>query len=476
MSSEVVDRQGVLDELRAVAAAWLDTAVAELPNPGGNAADDVVGLFMLADRFVEQFRSQVDVLIGDGRLNERDAANMLAACERVQRSVEATTAQVVSAAEAAGLERVDGHRSISGFIEASTRVSSTTAYHRMRTAELLASFPQLERLLSAGVIGIDQIRELGRLRSNRRITDADFSEVLGRLIDHATGGDYRSFRAAVGDWERATDVEGTRRSDDEVHEGRDVRLRTVGNTVFGEAQFGTAQGAQIRAVFDKFVEAEYQADWEEAKRRYGDAASVALLARTPAQRRADAFHAMVMAAASAPLNGKTVEPVVNIIVDQYTFETQLAELTGTEPPPAPFPTAPAATCRLDDGTPIDPRDAVMASVIGKVRRVVIGADGVIINLGRKRRCFTGSSRVAAMLQAGLDTRGRCAWSGCHSKHLQADHVAEWVADDGRTDIANVAPPCGFHNRWKSTGRYTARRDADGHWHTYRPDGSEIYAY
>jgi len=32
--------------------------------------------------------------------------------------------------------------------------------------------------------------------------------------------------------------------------------------------------------------------------------------------------------------------------------------------------------------------------------------------------------------------------------------------------------CGHHNRWKATG-YTTWRDPKGHWHHYRPDGTEI---
>jgi hypothetical protein len=32
--------------------------------------------------------------------------------------------------------------------------------------------------------------------------------------------------------------------------------------------------------------------------------------------------------------------------------------------------------------------------------------------------------------------------------------------------------CGWHNRFKTRG-YTTHRDQHGHWHHYRPDGTEI---
>lgn len=128
-------------------------------------------------------------------------------------------------------------------------------------------------------------------------------------------------------------------------------------------------------------------------------------------------------------------------------------------------------CRTTSGTPIDPFDAVIASLTGHVRRVVIGGDGVIINLGRRRRCVTGSARDAAILQAALDRNGRCLWPGCRLTHCQIDHTNPWD-NEGLSDVANTGPACGRHNRIKTRG-YTTWRDHHGHWHTTRPDGTEI---
>ena len=50
---------------------------------------------------------------------------------------------------------------------------------------------------------------------------------------------------------------------------------------------------------------------------------------------------------------------------------------------------------------------------------------------------------------------------------------EW-SDLGHTKPENGAPACGHHNRLKSRG-FRAHRDADGIWHIYRPDGTEIDA-
>ena len=83
-------------------------------------------------------------------------------------------------------------------------------------------------------------------------------------------------------------------------------------------------------------------------------------------------------------------------------------------------------------------------------------------------CFTGSARVAAFLQGGR----RCLWPGCGRTHrIQIDHTTEWQ-DLGVTAPWNSGPLCPWHNPFKSTG-YHVRRDENGRWHTYRPDGTEI---
>ena len=110
-----------------------------------------------------------------------------------------------------------------------------------------------------------------------------------------------------------------------------------------------------------------------------------------------------------------------------------------------------------------------------MRRVVIGSDGVIIDLGRRQRLFRGSARHAALLQGVLDRNGRCLWPGCSRRlqHCQIDHTSDW-SDQGSTDVANSGIVCGHHNVFKTRG-YTCRRDPHGRWHTYRPDHTEIVA-
>ncbi len=110
----------------------------------------------------------------------------------------------------------------------------------------------------------------------------------------------------------------------------------------------------------------------------------------------------------------------------------------------------------------------MASLHGHLRGVVFAASGEVIDLGRRRRWFTGAARQAVQLSSH-----RCLWPGCAVTvaRCQIDHVTDWQ-HHGHTRPANGAVLCGHHNRSKNHG-YSVRRDPNGNWHTYRPDGSEI---
>ena len=90
--------------------------------------------------------------------------------------------------------------------------------------------------------------------------------------------------------------------------------RTVGQT-------GTTQGSITADLHEAFTRAETEADWDKARAEHGDAATIDDLARTPGQRRADAWWAMCMAAIAHRPEGVNLDPVLNLVMDQTTFDT-----------------------------------------------------------------------------------------------------------------------------------------------------------
>ena len=388
--------------------------------------------------------------------------------ESARRIVEAAYVAVLDRADVEGRFRNDGHASVRGWSMALTNSSPTETKRRLQTMRALRDLPEAGRELAAGTIGVDQVREIAKLHANPRlrqlVVDGD-----ARLVAHAAK-DFESFSEVMRRWEQFGDPAGAEMRHAAAHEGRDAMMFERDGVVHVHAKCGTGQGAALMEVFQRQCDAEFLADWEQAQAVAatdgGDPMSH--LARTDAQRRMDALHRLMMRGVAAAPDAATPEPVVNIVMTKAEYEAELAALLGGKPAqPATIDDIDDKRCETNTGVPISPRDAVVASFLGYVRRVVIDSSGRVIDLGRRRR-FTGGAREAVL----LDGR-RCLWPGCGraSSRNQIDHTHEH-ARGGLTTPENGGPACGRHNRFKSRG-YVAHRDAQGVWHVYRPDGTEL---
>ena len=126
-------------------------------------------------------------------------------------------------------------------------------------------------------------------------------------------------------------------------------------------------------------------------------------------------------------------------------------------------------CETSTGVPVSEHDALRAMLHGQVRRAVVDAAGVTIDLGRRQRLFTGAARAAAQLIAL-----GCAHPGCSipAELCNVDHL-DRHADNGPTDQHNAGPGCGSHNRYKERAGLRSRRAANGRISLIRCDGSII---
>ena len=403
-----------------------------------------------------------DVLLDE--LDGQDLADRLVALERIIRHAEAEVVAVLDEADRRGSWKADGHASIRGWARATVRWSDVEVRDRVRTVTLCRDAPLVHDELSAGRLGVAQVRELGRARANPRV-GPDIVDMIPVLVDHAEHLPFLEFRICVQRWEALADVDGAHRGHEAAHAGRSAHASIVGDEFRLDANGGVIDGTAISEILRRFEQAEFDADWAELRERFGDDATAAMLERTAAQRRFDALRAIFEKAASTMPGAKAPEPVVNILVDQATFEAWVA---GGADGPLPDVDVDARRCETTDGVQVAPADVVALALRGHVRRVVMDSAGVVINLGRKVRLFTGSAREAAKLQGS-----RCSWPGCGRPRTNIDHTRDWQFE-GLTDPANAGPMCGRHDLYKNHG-FTVWRDARGRWHTQRPDGTEIEA-
>ncbi|WP_436794985.1 HNH endonuclease signature motif containing protein [Actinospongicola halichondriae] len=392
--------------------------------------------------------------------------------EATRRRLDHGTDRVAGHLDACAAFSLDGHRNARCALKHLGRLPGAEALGRVTTARALRGLPTVEDAYARGQIPTGHVRAIARAVSNPRVSDfvavADpvFAEMASTL-------GYDEFCSWLRQWESLADADGAAEATEAAHERR--RFSLLENEIDGSftaaGLHGALQGAAMSELLDVFERAEFEADWAEARAIHGADTRVEHLARTPAQRRADAAFEIFRRAGAVAPDARSPEPLVNIVVDQDTLDDEIRRSAG-----APVDTDPDASegrrCHTIGGATLHPSDALAAAIVGHVRRVVVDAAGTVVDVGRRRRLFTGSSRDAALLQALLRGPGglRCLWPGCDARGgcLQIDH-RQPAARGGPTDIANSDVHCGSHNRIKERG-FRPVRDPDGTWTIFRPDG------
>lgn len=306
--------------------------------------------------------------------------------------------------------------------------------------------------LETGEVSGCAVRELGRAAGNLRCGD-QLAEVIEPLLDVAREQRHTDLRMMVRQWERLADADGAAPDPEVLHERRTWRLRQDLDGAFHlTARFGNTQGLIAEELMDRFAAVELEADLDEVRQSEVGVA----LPRTEGQRHADAFVAALTTAAGAPGDARAPEPLINVTVDQTSFEHHVVDQLSDD---VPAPLDPSGfldrVSRSRHGSWVHPATIPALALIGHVRRVVLDGAGVTIDLGRRQRLFTGAARDAV-----LATRTRCAAPGCEIRahRCEIDHVEPW-ADGGRTDQPNAVPLCGRHHRAKDASRAPPTTDA-----------------
>jgi hypothetical protein len=177
--------------------------------------------------------------------------------------------------------------------------------------------------------------------------------------------------------------------------------------------------------------------------------------RSRAQQLADA---LVQLADNQLASGKL--PFLRKSKPTVVVTTTLDDLTAAA-------TAGGATSAGSFGAAFTAAKTRMLACDSTVVRIVFGPDSVPMDLGREFRL------VPKHLRRAVEARDRgCVFTGCPAPAHWCDvhHVVHWI-DDGETSLENSALLCERHHTQVHHG-FTISR-ADGRWHTYRPDGTEI---
>ena len=192
---------------------------------------------------------------------------------------------------------------------------------------------------------------------------------------------------------------------------------------FTDGRFDPIGGSIFNDELKRLEKELFEADWAEAKARVGEGVTVDDLRRSPAQRRADAAVEMAIRSATAPAGGKRPEPLLSVLVGYETFAGMM--------------------CQLADGTAVTPGSLLPWLTRAWVERVVYDGPSRIIDVGERRRLFTGATRRAVELLFPT-----CFHPSCEEPADDCEiHHPERFADGGLTTQDNGLPACAFHHRW-----------------------------
>ena len=202
--------------------------------------------------------------------------------------------------------------------------------------------------------------------------------------------------------------------------------------------------------------------------------------RTPDERRADALTAMAAAVLSDPRTtpGAAVTPQVSMILTERTWAglrtwhrereeagrrpearrgeagpgtagpnearpggavTNVARHVGGRPYAGMSPVEPAT---LEDGTPLPWSQVGRVLCDCELTRVVMDAEGTVLDLGRSARLYSGAHRRAVLAR----DRG-CSWAGCgaQARWCEIHHIRWWDRDTGPSSIENAVALCRYHH-------------------------------
>jgi Domain of unknown function (DUF222) len=392
-----------------------------------------------------------------------DAATYAGLVERAARKLDALAVAVVDSVGQSELHKEDGFSTVQSWNAFVCRTTRGETTRRAGLARMFSDLPQTGEAYRSGQIGREQLSTLLKAYNIDRCR-TELAESLVMLMEDERRLTAAEFANVVKHWTRLADADGAQQKHQTMHEFRDLRIFENFDGGFTlQGSFGALQGATIRELFDRFVTAERLADWDEARSIHGDQTNSSHLARTEAQRRADAFEAALLQASGTLPDANLPEPSVNIAMSPDMFEHGLATLTGTPAVPLDPRNYRNSRCETFSGTQLDPADAVAAAIKGHMRRVVYTTPEASVS--QKGRFFTGGLR---QLLNVIDPS--CTWTGCDipAHYCQADHTIPWH----ETRVSNGKPLCQKHNRLKEHG-YRTWRDPNGQWHIQRPNGTHI---
>ncbi len=401
-------------------------------------ADEPGGDRSVVDRVFDDLEAALDAAHALGLLSldldqlEHVAARSIRVAERSR----ALAARVVAEADHAGLAPRRGVGSLTAHLAAETGGASAAIAPHRTIGLWLDAFPQIAEAWARGDLTDAHVRELKKLDGPRTRVDLVRDQQIH--IDSAQTLCFDDWLTTLSYWLLHADPDGALTPEREDSYGLTARVQRNGDVAVsgmldpltGEA-FLTMVEREAQTLFRAEVDAGHD-DGTMSHRR----------------RRSIALMRLVRRGTQRP-DGSMPLPLVNIVMSQRVAEDLCARMTGSvdfDPHRLPLRWDDVdRRCETIRGTPIDPRRAWPALLIGRLRRQVLNAKGRTIDLGYDTRLYTPVQKNALL----VESRGHCTTIGCSApfEWLAADHITP-ASKNGPTSLANGQILCNPDNRRK----------------------------
>jgi hypothetical protein len=353
-------------------------------------------------------------------LTDGEVTEAVVLSSEVAKLAEATHVRACGRLDVSKAWQVSGARSAGAWVAWECHVSQARAGASLKCARRLRDMPLTEKAFLAGRLTSEHAR---RLAAARHDDPEAFAADEGALVDSAQKLLFRQFEVLIRYWIDAHDPDGAERDAASKHAARRLDAsETFEGMVVVDALLDPITGQIFLRELHRLEQQLFDADWAEARECLGEAAVATDLRRTPKQRRADALRTMAERSAAKPAGATEPRVLVHVLAGDKSVERM---------------------CELSNGTVVTPGEVLPLLRWADVERVIFDGPSKVLDVGVRRRLFTGATRTAVMMRDRM-----CQHPSCDqpAEVCEVDHVQPYEAE-GLTVQANGRCWCRFHHRW-----------------------------
>ena len=401
----------------------------------GSETDVAAGLEPLAWRFVEEVEAALRAVTLQG-LGEEGLSRVVAGAGRVRALADALTLRAVG-----GLERLRAGSAREPLVEGA-KLSGRAAKRLEEAARQVEEMPTVGRRLDAGDLTLENVFALGAAARQCGASAVDGS---AELLEHAASRDSGTFGRIAREFARSHDpTRGQSLLDRQRNERR-------GHLFFAPDGMGVIKGEMDPVSFG-LLEQSVAERRGHLWRKDGGRDGTPEAERNNAQRTMDAIFELCtgrdaltheqLPANDGPRRLRRLPPGSIIAVTAGVID-------GTDP---------SGSCEIIGVGPVPPTVLDSISPDARIVGAIFGGNGQPLWLSRMERLANTAQHVAVALR----DRG-CVLCRTPMHYCEVHHIDEFYADEGPTDIENLAALCSNCHRWlhRTNQRLVRRTDACG---------------